>query len=197
MDVRTAIHLRRAYRSLEPVDIGRELIRDLAECASLAPSCFNKQPWRFVFVADRDRLLAMRRAINQGNEWTNDASLIVAVCTKRDLDCVMKDGREYALFDCGMASAGLILRATELGLVAHPIAGYDPDRVRELLAIPGDLTVVTLINIGRRAAAVRSGLPDWAVAAESARPERLPFERFAFIDRYQPAAPPANAAERG
>ena len=122
--------------------------------------------------------------------------MIIAVFSKKELDCVMKDGREYALFDCGMASANLILRATELGLVAHPIAGYDPGRVHELLAIPGELTVVTLINIGRRAAAVRSGLPDWAVAAESARPERLPFERFAFIVRYLPAAPATDPARK-
>ncbi|MCU0606741.1 MAG: nitroreductase family protein [Candidatus Edwardsbacteria bacterium] len=195
MDVRTAIHLRRAYRSLEPVEIGTALIRDLAECASLAPSCFNKQPWRFVFVADRDRLQAMRQAMNQGNEWTDAASLIVAVCTRRDLDCVMKDGREYALFDTGMASANLILRATELGLVAHPIAGYDPAMVRTVLGIPADLAVVTLINIGSRAATIRQGLPDWAVAAEAARPQRLPFERFASIDRYGPVVDGATPKE--
>ncbi len=185
MDVRTAIRQRRAYRSLAPAAIGDELIADLAECAGLAPSCFNKQPWRFVFARGEGALSRLRSAMNPGNEWTNEASLIVAVCTRRDLDCVMKDGREYALFDTGMASANLILRATELGLVAHPIAGYDPVKVRTILEIPADLTVVTLINIGSRADAIRRGLPDWAVAAESARPERLPFERFAFIDRYQ------------
>lgn len=30
---------------------------------------------------------------------------------------------EYYLFDAGMSVAFLILRATELGIVAHPIAG--------------------------------------------------------------------------
>ncbi|MCK4297935.1 MAG: nitroreductase family protein, partial [Planctomycetes bacterium] len=50
MEVREAIERRRAYRSLDPAPISDELIRDLAESASLAPSCFNNQPWRFVFV---------------------------------------------------------------------------------------------------------------------------------------------------
>ncbi|MEO0094010.1 MAG: nitroreductase family protein, partial [candidate division WOR-3 bacterium] len=52
MDVKTAILQRRAYRSLEPVPIKEELVKDLAECAQLTCSCFNNQPWRFVFVYD-------------------------------------------------------------------------------------------------------------------------------------------------
>ncbi|MCK5260649.1 MAG: nitroreductase family protein [Thermoplasmatales archaeon] len=48
MDVKQAIIKRRAYRSLEPVEITEELIYDLAECARLTASCFNNQPWRYV-----------------------------------------------------------------------------------------------------------------------------------------------------
>lgn len=44
MDVKEAIRERRAYRSLDPVEITESLIRDLAESAQLAPSCFNNQP---------------------------------------------------------------------------------------------------------------------------------------------------------
>jgi nitroreductase len=50
MDVKRAIEERRAYRSLDPAGITDDLINDLAESARLAPSCFNNQPWRFVFV---------------------------------------------------------------------------------------------------------------------------------------------------
>jgi nitroreductase len=51
-----AIEARRAYRSLDPVAITKNLIKDLARSASLAPSCFNYQPWRFIFVKDPDVL---------------------------------------------------------------------------------------------------------------------------------------------
>ena len=50
MDVKAAIEARRAYRSLAPVEITEELVRDLARCAQLAPSCDNNQPARFVFL---------------------------------------------------------------------------------------------------------------------------------------------------
>ncbi|MCX6667449.1 MAG: nitroreductase family protein, partial [Euryarchaeota archaeon] len=49
MDVKEAIKKRRAYRSFLPVEITKDLINDLAECAQLTASCFNNQPWRYVF----------------------------------------------------------------------------------------------------------------------------------------------------
>ena len=137
MDVVTAIQTRRAYRSLDPVTITADMVKELTNAAGLAASCFNKQPWRFVFVYDPETLIKMREALSKGNEWAYDASMIIAVVAKKDDDCVIKDGREYYLFDTGMAAAHLILRATELGLVAHPIAGFDPEKVREILADPG------------------------------------------------------------
>ena len=69
MDVREAIERRRAYRSLSPVKITPELLADLAHAASLAPSCFNKQPWRFVAVYDREILSRLHGALARGNEW--------------------------------------------------------------------------------------------------------------------------------
>src|SRR5690606_3707788 len=96
MDVREAIERRRAYRSLSPVEITPELLADLAHAASLAPSCFNKQPWRFVAVYDREILSRLHGALARGNEWARDASMLIAVCSRKDLDCVLGQ-REYFL----------------------------------------------------------------------------------------------------
>jgi nitroreductase len=183
MDVKEAILARRAYRSLSPTEITEELIRDLAECAGLSASCFNNQPWRFIFVYDADVLMRMRDAMSPGNEWTFDASMIIVVLSKKEYDCVIRE-REYYLFDVGMATAFIILRATELGLVAHPIAGYSPRKTREVLGIPDDMDVVTLVNVGRHAEAVNPVLSEQQVEAERERPERLPFEEIAFLNRY-------------
>ncbi len=118
MDVHEAIKKRRAYRFLEPAEITDELIKDLAYHSSLTPSCFNNQPWRFIFVYNKEMLKKMHAALSSGNGWAQDASMIVAVYSKKDYDCIIRE-REYYLFDTGMATAFLILRATELGLVAH------------------------------------------------------------------------------
>jgi len=136
MDLKNIIDKRRAYRSLEPVEITENLVRDIAECVRLAPSCFNNQPWRFVFVYEPRMLKKLKSALSSGNEWATTASMIVAVFSKKELDCV-SDGRDYYLFDTGMGTAYLILRATDLGLVAHPIAGYDEGKVKSILAGKG------------------------------------------------------------
>jgi len=184
MDVKEAIRLRRAYRSLDPVTITDELIRDLAECASLSASCFNNQPWRFVFARDPGVLAELHKALSRGNEWVRDASMIIAVFSRKEDDCMIK-GRDYNQFDAGMATAFLILRATELGLVAHPIAGYREGRVKETLGIPEEMQVITLVNVGKHSETLRDSLTEEQKAIELERPERLPFEKFAFVDRYK------------
>ncbi|MGD8537004.1 MAG: nitroreductase family protein, partial [Candidatus Aminicenantes bacterium] len=146
MSVIQAINERRAYRSLGPVKITEDLIKDLAESARLAPSCFNNQPWRFIFVHDADVLKSMREALSKGNEWAYSASMIIAVFSQKEDDCIIRD-REYHQFDCGLGAGFLILRATELGLVAHPIAGYSPRKTKEILEIPEEYQVITLIIV--------------------------------------------------
>jgi len=181
MDVIEAINRRRAYRSLEPVEITEDLVKDLAHAASLAPSCANNQSWRFIFVYDPEMLDQVRTAMTKSNVWTQLDSMIIVVFSKKDLDCT---NRDYYLFDTGMATALLILRATELGLVAHPIAGYNEDTVKQVLGIPEDMTVITLVNVGKKSDTIHPLLTEGQVARENVRPERLPLEQFMAIDRF-------------
>ena len=183
MNVFQAINERRAFRSLEPVDITDDMIKDFARSAQLAPSCFNNQPWRFVFVRDPEILEKMHEALSQGNIWARAASMILAVFSKREDDCIIKD-REYHQFDCGLAAGFLVLRATELGLVAHPIAGYSPKKTKEILGIPEGYQVITLIIVGKHSDKISPLLSDKQAEAEKSRPERMPFLEYVSVDRF-------------
>ena len=183
MNVIEAIERRRAYRSLEAVTITDELIEDLAGSVQLAPSCFNYQPWKFVFVYDEEMLVQMRKALSKGNEWVYAASLIIAVFGKREDDCNTQ-GREYYLFDIGQASAFLQLRATELGLVAHPIAGFSESKVKEILGIPDEYKVITLINVGKKSDKISPVLSEKQIEWEKNRPERKRLEEFVFKNSF-------------
>lgn len=185
MDVIEAIHKRRAYRSLEPVEITEDLIQQMARACQLAPSCFNNQPWRLIFVRSAEVLEQMKAALSQGNEWAYAASLIIVVTSRKEDDCVIGD-REYHYFDCGLAAAFIILRATELGLVAHPIAGYSPKKVRQIIGLSDDYRVHTLIIVGRKSESISPVLSEKQITWEKERPERLPLDKFIFIDRFQP-----------
>ena len=97
MDVKETIRNRRAYRSLEKVEITKECMIDLAECAQITPSCFNNQPWRFVFVYEKKILEKLHEALSRGNEWARAASMIIVVYSKKEYDCLI-GGREYYLY---------------------------------------------------------------------------------------------------
>ncbi|MCJ7524188.1 MAG: nitroreductase family protein, partial [Candidatus Aminicenantes bacterium] len=92
--------------------------------------------------------------------------------------------REYYLFDTGMATAFLILRASELGLVAHPIAGFDEDKAKEILGVPTDMRLITLVNVGKHLLPVNSLLNEQQAEIEQTRPGRLPLSEIMRIDHY-------------
>jgi nitroreductase len=184
MDVEKAINTRRAYRSLEPVEITEELIDDLAHHAQLSPSCFNNQPWRFVFVYDQEMLKKMHDALSKGNIWAHAGSMIIAVFGKQDDDCVIGP-RIYYLFGIGMAAGFLMLRATELGLVAHPIAGYNEDKVKDILNIPDEMRVITLVIVGKKSDSISEVLSEKQKEQETNRPPRKQLNEFAFKNQYK------------
>ncbi len=183
MEFQDVVHARRAYRSLEPVEITDEIIRSLGEAAILAATCFNNQPARYVFVTDPAVLKQMQEAMSKANAWTQQASMIIAVFSHVDYDCKPK-GREYYLFDTGMQTAQLILRATDLGLVAHPIAGYDEDKVKAILGIPEEMKVITLVIVGKKSDTISPLLDEGQVEREGKRPERLPQHKFIALNRF-------------
>jgi len=182
MNVKEAIEKRRAYRALGPVEITDGIIQELATAAQLTASCFNNQPWKFIFVRSKESLAKVHDCLSKGNEWVKNASLIIAAFAKKENDCVIKE-REYYLFDLGMAVSALLLRATELDLVAHPIAGFNNEKTRLALGIPEGNMVLTLVNVGKKIPDLSALTPQQA-AMEPARPPRLPLENIFSVDSY-------------
>ncbi len=184
MELDEIIEKRRAYRSLEEVEITDEMIEELAETAQLSASCFNNQPWNFVFVDDEDMLEKMGDVMMQGNEWTQNVSLIIGVFSRVEDDCEVQE-REYHLFDTGQASAYLQMKATEMGLVAHPIAGFDEEEAKELLEIPEEYRLITLIIVGKHSEDMVDILSEDQIETEKERPEREELEEFVYLNKFQ------------
>ncbi len=140
--------MRRARRAITDQPIEKATLEQILQAAHLAPSCANNQPWRFVVVDENPALAQVKEHLAGGNYWAKMSPAIIAVASKADLDCQIPDGREYHLFGCGLASMNLMLQATELGLIAHPIAGFKQAPIKELLDIPARFTLITLIVLG-------------------------------------------------
>jgi nitroreductase len=77
----------------------------------------------------------------EANLVVKQAPVIIVVCA-RPADDVIRDGKEYYLLDTGMAVENMLLAATDLGLVTHPMSGVNETEVKRILQIPDDVRVV-------------------------------------------------------
>ena len=142
------IEQRRAKRALSERKIPEEIISRIMTAATYAPSCFNNQSWRFLVVTNDEALKKVHDALPEANYWVKKAPVIVVVATKPDLDCQLSDRRDYAFFDCGLATENLMLQAFKEGLYAHAIAGYDPVKLKGGFPIPDEYIVIALVAVG-------------------------------------------------
>ncbi len=130
--------------------VEEETLLSLFEAARWAPSSFNEQPWRFI-VATKDngdefgKLLATLSPTNQ--EWAKDASVLIAVAAKLNLERNGKANR-HAQYDTGGAVANLTTQAVSLGLQVHQMAGFDSSKLRETFGIPLDYEPMAVIAAG-------------------------------------------------
>ena len=135
----------RAYsdRPVEPQKIER-----LLEAARWAPSAGNRQPWRFVVVTrDAPTRLAVEAALEAGNAWARRAPVLIVTCARR-ADGAGTEGREYWAHDTGLALMSLLLRAVDLGLQAHPMAGWDEAALRAAVWLPDDVLPLSVTAVG-------------------------------------------------
>jgi len=126
-------------RAIEP-----EKINIILDAARLAPSARNMQPWRFVVVQGKKAVEALvHAAFFERNMIVEQAPVVIIACARPE-DDVIHDGKEYYLFDVGMAVGNMLLAATHLGLVTHPMTAVNETEVRRVLHIPDDVRVVVV-----------------------------------------------------
>jgi len=180
LDLDDIANTRKAYRAYKETEITGEMVNELLTTASLSPSCNNNQPWKFVMIRDKDQLEKVFETLTGGNYWMKKASMIVAVFTEPGSDCEVQ-GVSYEMFDTGMATAFMMLKATEMGLVTHPIAGFDKAKVKKVLGIPETDTMITLIGIGKKSDDLNF-LGEKHQVQEVSERVRKPLSEFGFMD---------------
>ena len=143
---------RHSGRSYDPSKtVSLEEIRLVAEAASLAPSSHNEQPWHFLIC---DRILtpdAYEKAfscLKPSNQiWAKNAPVIIIISYQK-LYTRGDKANPFALYDTGSAGISMALKAVELGLMAHQVGGFDPDKVQEVFSIPDKFKPITLMIVG-------------------------------------------------
>jgi nitroreductase len=186
MEVVQAIAARRAYRALKTSPLPDGALERIIQAGTLAPSCYNNQPWRIV-AAQGESLVALQASLSEGNAWARRAPVIIALAMRASDDCRLEDGREYAYFDSGLCAMNMMIQATHEGLVAHPIAGYNPKKAKAALGIPADHVLIVLLVVaqhGDPAGEDGEALASWQKTAETAARNRKPQTDLAWTDHW-------------
>jgi nitroreductase len=174
-------------RAFDPtVELTDSQLHALLEAARWAPSCANLQPARFIVGRRGDstfkRIFDTLRPGNQS--WAGNASalLIGAIVTVDDKGRSMP-AAEYGL---GLAAENLVLQAVAEGLVAHQMAGFDPEAVRVAFGVPAEAQPLVAIAVGGHGSL--DVLSEELQAREVAPRVRKPLSETVFTDSWGTSA---------
>ena len=121
----------------------------LFEAARWAPSCFNDQPWYYVYETDGEGRQAILDTFMEGNRnWARRAPLVGLVIARSTLE----DGGDRTRdFDVGAATMAMSIQATMLGLSTHLMGGIHVGAAHELIGLdPDEGKVICGFVVGRR-----------------------------------------------
>lgn len=165
--------------------VTEEELRTLFEAARWAPSCYNDQPWCFVYARSDADLKRFREVLVDGNRrWADRAPVLVLLFSRKTFGHSGKSNRHFG-FDAGAAWLSLALQARKLGLYAHAMAGFSTEKAHEVAGVPEGWRAMAAIAVGRRGDAAE--LPE-DLRAREAPNDRKPLDEVAVEGRFSPAS---------
>lgn len=137
-------------RAFSDEPVSSEVLQSLFEAARWTPSSSNEQPWAFLVATKNDsefhaKLLS---ALEESNQvWAKNAPVIGIAVSELHFARGGQANRN-ALYDTGAAMAYLTVEATSRGLFVHQMAGFHPQKARELFGIPDGWEPIAAFALG-------------------------------------------------
>jgi len=169
MAVLEAIKKRYSCRAYLDKPVEAEKLQQILEAARLAPSAKNLQDWRFVVVTEKEKKQRLAEAANN-QSFIAGAGAVIVACSMSDY--VMRCGQAVGPIDVAIAMEHMCLQATELDLASCWIGSFYPDKVRAVVNVPKNVTIIELLAIGYPADAQK-------------QPSREPMERIVSFETWQ------------
>ena len=141
-------------------------IMALFEAARWAPSCFNEQPWLFVYATEPEQRRKLVSVLVEKNQrWAAKCPLLMFILARRQFKEGARENR-HAPFDAGSAWMSLALQARRQGLYAHAMAGFSLKKAYEVLGVSKEeYHIMAAVAVGRKGDADQ--LPQDLLAMES------------------------------
>lgn len=147
MDLKQLISDRYSVRAYLSKDVEPSKIDYILECARLAPSAANRQPWFYYIVTTPEAKRKVWEAYPK--DWLVDIPLYIVVCKNTDEVWVRSfDGKDSGDIDASITAQHICLAAAQQGLGACWICHFNPDKLAEALELPAGREPVVIFSIG-------------------------------------------------
>ena len=157
MDTITCIKTRRSIRQFKEQEVTKDVLEDIVQTASFAPSWKNTQITRYIAIEDPSILkkIADDYTPVYNSNIIRQIPMLVAVTfiknrsgIERDGSYSTKKGDRWQMFDVGVACQSFCLAAKEQGLGTVIMGIFDEEKITELLEIPPERELAALIAVG-------------------------------------------------
>jgi len=137
-------------RAMSGEPVPEEQLMSLFEAAKWAPSSSNDQPWHFYYAKKGTPAWQMYYdLLSDGNKrWCNRAGVLILITSRKNFEKYGTFNQTHS-FSAGSAFQNLALQGTSMGLVVHPMGGFDAEKAREKLAIPEAYEVEIMVAVGQ------------------------------------------------
>ena len=156
-------------------------VMTLIEAARWAPSCFNSQPWRFVYATkDSEHWPAMLSLLMDMNQaWAQHAGALIAVVSRNTFQGNDAPAPTHS-FDTGAAWMSMALQAQSMGLASHAMWGIEHNDIPTALNLPDNMQIQAMVAVG--AVGNKADLPEPLQEREQPSPRKA-LSELAFAGR--------------
>jgi nitroreductase len=155
-NLNSVIKERRSIRRYQDKEIPDELLYEVLESVRWAPSWANTQPWEVVVIKNRTLKESIQSMVNPRNPSSLalvNAPVLLVICGQLKKSGYYNDEYptkfgDWFMHDLGLATQNLCLTAHNAGLGTVIVGLFDHDKVGELIKLPDDHEVLTLIPLG-------------------------------------------------
>jgi nitroreductase len=170
MDGIKMLKTRRSIRTFVEKDVPQEILNDIIDCARLAPTANNLQPWIFVVVKDKNLKTKIAQIVSYNGKFISQCAVCIATFC---------EDSKYYLEDGSAATENILLAATYYGLGSCWVAGDKKpyaEEIKLLLNVPQKYKLVSLVAIG---------YVDKNVLEKSQHISKKPLEEIMFVNKFK------------
>lgn len=132
--------------------IPEEDLKTMLEAARWTPSCYNEQPWLYLYSSKESERQAILSTLVEANQnWAQHAPVLIMLFARGHFHKNQKENI-WAQFDTGASWMSFALQAKKLGYATRAMGGFDPKKALDIASLKAqDYQPLAIIALGKEA----------------------------------------------